>query len=110
MAGFAAEHGVLTQQWEFTQFVIETNPFLPGPVVVAACAVLTECALMNVILTVATMAIGLQLAVFDTTGMAGLADQCCMSTAQRKPGFCVMVEGRQVPSLDGVAVAALFTV
>ena len=110
MAGFAAEHGVLSQQWEFTQFVVETNPFLPGPVVVAACAVLTECALMNVILTVATMAIGLQLAIVDAIDMAGLADQFRMSTPQRKSGFCVMVECRQMPSLDVVAVAALFTV
>jgi hypothetical protein len=110
VAGFAAEHGVLSQQWEFTQFVVETNPFLPGPVVVAACAVLTECALMNVILAVATMAIGLQLAIFDATDMAGLADQFRMSTPQRKPGFCVMVEGCQMPSLDVVAVTALFTV
>ena len=80
MAGFAAEHGVLSQQWECAQFVIETNPFLPGLVVVAACAVLTECALMNVILTVATMAIGLQLAIVDAIDMAGLADQFRMST------------------------------
>jgi len=110
MAGLAAEGGMLPDERKSSQIVVETDPGLPGLIVVALPTVLAKCALMHVVLAVAASAVGFQFAVFGASDMAGLAFQFSVATVQWKIGFGVMVEHRQVPTPDFVTVTALFTV
>jgi len=101
---------MLPNERKSSQIVVETDPGLPGRVVVALRAIFAEGTLMNVVLPVAVIAVGIQLSVFGASDMAGLAFQVSMTTAQRKTGLGVMVELRQVPTPDLVTVAALFAI
>ena len=101
---------MLSYERKSSQIVVETDPGLPGLIVVALRTVLAECALMNVVLPMAAIAAGLQLSIFGASNMAGRAFQVSVTTLQWKIGFGVMVEHRQVPTPDLVTVTALFTV
>lgn len=101
---------MLSYERKSSQIVVETDPALPGLVVVALRTILAECTLMNVVLPVAAIAVDFQLSIFGASDMAGPAYQFSVAAPQRKIGFGVMVELRQMPTPDLVAVAAFFTV
>lgn len=110
VASLATECRVLPYQRETAQVVIESNFFEPAPIIVTARAGFAQSALVNVVLPMATVTIGLQLAFSDAVDMAGFANQFGVSALQRKTGVDVVIKGRRVPTLDIVAVAAVFTV
>ncbi len=110
MASLATERRVLSYQRETAQIVIETNLLEPAPVTVTARAGFAQSSLVNVVLPMATVTIGLQEPFSDTADMAGFANQFGVAAPQRKIGVGIVIEGRQLPALDIVAVFAVITV
>ena len=110
VASLAAERCVLPYQRKTAEVVIESNVFEPAPVVVTTRAGFAQPALVRVVLPVATVTIGFQFAFFHSVDMAGFANQPGVPALQRKVGVGSVIEARHVPTLDFVAIAAVFTV
>jgi hypothetical protein len=110
MTGFTTDRVMLTNQWENTQVMVETNLVLPGNFVMTLVALGALFLLMRIVQLMAAITGGIDLPGFITGKMASRAQQFLMPTPQGEVGFSVVIEGRNIPSSGRVTILALFAV
>ena len=110
MAGFTTDCGMLADERETAQIMVESNFFLPGNFIVTLVALGALFIFMNIVLFVAVVTSGINFLCFSTNCMTCLADQVFMRTVEREIGVCVVVKFCILPSSDDMTVLAFFTV
>ena len=110
MTGFTTDCGMLADERETAQIMVESNFFLPGNFIVTLVALGALFIFMNIVLFVAAVTGGINFLCFSANGMTCLADQVFMRTVEREIGVCVVIKFCILPSRDDMTVLALFTV
>jgi len=110
MTGFTAGRGMLTNQRENTDVMVKPNFVLPGNLVVTLAALGALFFLVDIIRLVAAVTGCVDFPGFGAGKVAGRAPQLFMPAFKREVGFSVMIKGRDIPSLGGVAILALLAI
>jgi len=110
MTGFTTDCGMLADERETAQIMVESNFFLPGNFIVTLVALGALFIFMNIVLFVAAVTSGINFLCFSANCMTCLAGQVFMRTVEREIGVCVVIKFCILPSRDDMTVLALFTV
>lgn len=110
MAGFTTDCGMLADEREAAQIMVESNFFLPGNFIVTLPTLGALLFLMNIVLFVTAVTGGINFLCFSANRMTCLADQIFMRAVEREIGVCVVVKFCVLPSSDDMTVLAFFTV
>lgn len=110
MATGALERGMLAQQRETGEIVVETNASLPAFAGVAALAIPTQLAAVRIILGMARSALRNELDLVRRVNMAGFAPHLRVFSQQWKSRHRGMIEADRFPRLFGVAALAILSV
>jgi hypothetical protein len=110
MTGFTADCGMLADERETTQVMVESNFFLPGNFIVTLAALGALFFFMNIVLFVTAVTGGINFFGFGANGMTCFTDQLFMRAIEREIGVCVVIKFCILPSRHDMTILAFFTV
>jgi hypothetical protein len=110
MARFTADHGMLTDECEIAQVVIETNLVLPGNIIVTLIAAGALVTLVHIILFMAAVTVFFDFFGLGAKRMACLAYQVFMCTFEREFGVYAVIKFDIPPTPGNMAALAFFAV
>jgi len=90
--------------------MVEANLVLPGNLIVTLVALGALFLLMGIVQLMTAITGGIDFPGFITGKVASRTQQFLMSPPQRKVGFSVMIEGRNIPSFGRVTILALLAI
>ena len=110
MARFTADHGMLTDECEIAQVVIETNFVLPGNIIVTLIAAGALVTLVHIILLMAAVTVYFDFFGLGAKRMTCLAYQTFMCAFEREFSVCAVIKFDIPPTSGNMAILALFAV
>ena len=90
--------------------MVEANLVLPGNLIVTLVALGALFLFMGIVQLMTAITGGIDFPGFITGKVASRTQQFLMSPPQRKVGFSVMIEGRNIPSFGRVTILALLAI
>ena len=90
--------------------MVKANLVLPGNLIVTLVTLGSLFFLVDIIRFVTAVTGGVDFPGFGAGKVAGRAPQLFMPAFKREVGFSVMIKGRDIPSLGGVAILALLAI